>query len=155
MLRSLQFSRSNSHAASMLYLLPPSGRCNLQGPSWGAWIRSEASRFGVTPAAAHRHPNRCLKVTRRVEPGVKSAKAGLDSWTAIGADSSRFASETTADRCPTCATLSADPDPKALIKRAERLLWLAESIAAKARKDDDARLASQVLIAPDRCLSNS
>jgi hypothetical protein len=34
---------------------------------------------------------------------------------------------------------------KALVERAERLLWLAKMIATKAQKDDDARLALQAV----------
>jgi hypothetical protein len=36
-------------------------------------------------------------------------------------------------------------DAETLLRRAERLLWLAETIAAQAQKDDDARLALQAV----------
>lgn len=36
-------------------------------------------------------------------------------------------------------------DAESLLKRAERLLWIAETIAAKAQADDDARLALQAV----------
>jgi hypothetical protein len=48
-------------------------------------------------------------------------------------------------RCRTCGLLAEDADPKQLVTRAERLLWLAEQIAAQAQKDDDARLALQAV----------
>ncbi|MGA8475811.1 MAG: hypothetical protein WB681_12185 [Candidatus Cybelea sp.] len=43
-----------------------------------------------------------------------------------------------------------ETDPQSLLRRAERLLWLAETIAAQAQRDDDARLALQ---AADRARS--
>jgi hypothetical protein len=36
-------------------------------------------------------------------------------------------------------------DPAALLKRAERLLWIAETIAAQAQENDDSRLALQAV----------
>jgi hypothetical protein len=75
----------------------------------GASIRAAAFRFGVTPAAAHRHLNRCLKVKRRVEQGVTSAKtARRDSSTPNGADSSRFAPQAAGDRCDHCGQLTGE-----------------------------------------------
>lgn len=45
------------------------------------------------------------------------------------------------DRCQTCGTSMTSTDAESLLKRVERLLWIAETIAAKAQADDDARLA--------------
>ncbi|MHB8433259.1 MAG: hypothetical protein ACYDCA_06620 [Candidatus Tyrphobacter sp.] len=41
-------------------------------------------------------------------------------------------------------------EPGSLLKRAERILWIAETIAAQAQRDDDSRLA---LMAVDRARS--
>jgi hypothetical protein len=48
-------------------------------------------------------------------------------------------------RCPTCGVLGDDPDPKALIRRAERALHYGETIVMKAVEDKDDRLALQAL----------
>jgi hypothetical protein len=48
-------------------------------------------------------------------------------------------------RCPTCGVLPDDPDPKALIRRAERALHYAETILMKAVEEKDDRLALQAL----------
>jgi hypothetical protein len=48
-------------------------------------------------------------------------------------------------RCPTCGVLPDDPDPKALIRRAERALHYGETIVMKAVEDKDDRLALQAL----------
>jgi hypothetical protein len=102
----------------------------------GVSYRDISSRFGVTAASAQRHTARCLRLVRRPE------KSGASEERMNVADSSRFDSE---GRCQKCGTLLDDPSPPALVKRAERLLWLAETIAAKAQKDDDARLALQAV----------
>jgi transposase len=80
----------------------PQGAAISKDLAAGASIRSAASRFGVTPATAHRHLDHCMGVKRRAEQGVKAAQnGGRDSSTPAGADSSRFASEAPTDRCPT------------------------------------------------------
>ena len=109
----------------------------------GGSLRAVAERFKANHASAGRHLRNCLKTRRSAEQGKSDAgKRDRDSSIPSGADSSRFVTEAV-DRCPSCGVLSNDPDPRGLIRRAERLLWLAESIAAKAQKDDDARLALQ------------
>jgi hypothetical protein len=39
----------------------------------------------------------------------------------------------------------AETDAQSLLRRAERILWIAETIAAQAQRDDDARLALQAV----------
>ena len=55
-------------------------------------------------------------------------------------------------RCPTCEQLTGENDgslaPENIVKRAERILHISESIALKAEAGDDSRLA---LLAVDRC----
>ncbi len=48
-------------------------------------------------------------------------------------------------RCSTCGLSMTETDAQSLRRRAERLLWLAETIAAQAQRDDDARLALQAV----------
>jgi hypothetical protein len=38
-----------------------------------------------------------------------------------------------------------EADAQSLLRRAERVLWIAETIAAQAQRDDDARLALQAV----------
>jgi hypothetical protein len=52
-----------------------------------------------------------------------------------------------AGRCSSCGVSVENPEPSSLLKRAERILWIAETIAAQAQRDDDSRLA---LMAVDR-----
>jgi len=55
-------------------------------------------------------------------------------------------------RCPTCEQLTGENDgslaPENIVKRAERILHISESIAIRAQEGDDSRLA---LLAVDRC----
>jgi hypothetical protein len=108
--------------------------------SAGVSFGDVSSRFGVTKAAAHRHATRCLRLVRSAEKTARSS-AGTDP-----AVSSRF--ETSSDgRCSACGLSATAADAESLMRRAERLLGIAEEIAAKAKRDDDARLA---LMAVDR-----
>jgi hypothetical protein len=124
----------------------PQGAAISKDLAAGASIRSAASRFGVTPAAVHRHLGGCLKVTRREKA---PEKPGRDRSSVKAGKVSRFApplqSEADEGRCDTCGISQADPKPDGLIRRAERLLWLAEQIAVKADRDEDARLALQAV----------
>lgn len=102
----------------------------------GVSLSAISERFKVTKAAAHRHLVNCLRITRRAERvgGDAAAREGVRV-------SSRFEN----GRCQECGTQLEDANPQSLVKRAERLLWLAETIGAKAQKDDDARLALQAV----------
>ncbi len=94
-----------------------------------------ATRFEITESSLQRHRVNCLRAPRKARESRRddaSTKAGT---------SVRFEN----GRCHECGTLIEDAAPQALIKRAERLLWLAETIAAQAQKDDDARLALQAV----------
>jgi len=97
----------------------------------GVPLSEVASRFGVTKTAAHRHLRNCLRISRRAE------KPRGESLGARSGDSSRFES----GRCHTCGTLSEDPTPAALVKRAEAALHRGETILDRALNDDDLRLA--------------
>jgi hypothetical protein len=101
----------------------------------GGSNRSVADRFAVTPSAVQRHRTGCLRSPRRAKTSGSIEAQGAP----VGPV--RFESA----RCHTCGTLLEDSDPQALVKRAERLLWVAETIASKAQKDDDARLALQAV----------
>ena len=50
-----------------------------------------------------------------------------------------------AGRCTSCGLSMAAGDAESLMRRAERLLWLAETIAAQAHADEDSRLALQAV----------
>lgn len=112
----------------------------------GTSDRDVASRYGVDDSSVSRHRVNCLLAPRRVKT------SGRDSSTGSDAKSPRFVSSAEdaarsdeGGRCSTCGLLASDPDPKALLSRAERLLWLAENIAAKAQRDDDARMVLQAI----------
>lgn len=48
-------------------------------------------------------------------------------------------------RCERCGVSVEKAEPEARLRRAERILWIAETIAAQAQRDDDARLALQAV----------
>lgn len=103
----------------------------------GDSVRVAAARFGVTPASVGRHLRGCLQTERRAE------KSRRDAAPANETDASRFATGGT--RCATCGIDRASPEPAALVRRAERILWIAETIAGQAQEGDDARLALQAV----------
>lgn len=107
----------------------------------GGSNRTLADRYGVKVSAVQRHRVNCLRLPRR-EKDTGASREPSD-----GGGSVRFDIDAGEARCSACGISGDAADPQALLRRAERLLWLAESIAAKARKDDDARLS---LIAVDR-----
>ncbi|HEX4014106.1 MAG TPA: hypothetical protein VHX17_09500 [Candidatus Cybelea sp.] len=61
-----------------------------------------------------------------------------------GAGSVRFGSSSDG-RCAVCGLSATETDAASLMRRAERVLWLAETIAAQAQRDDDSRLALQAV----------
>lgn len=102
----------------------------------GVSYRDISSRYKITAASVHRHAARCLRLVRRSE------KSGASQTQAGNRDSSRFDSE---GRCQSCGLSTTETDAASLMKRAERLLWIAETIAAQAKEADDSRLALQAV----------
>jgi hypothetical protein len=98
----------------------------------GASIRDIESRLHRSRSSIARHlkhaENPRLAVGRRRRRQLAQPRR----WKADG-------------RCPTCGVLPDDPDPKALIRRAERALHYAETILMKAIEEKDDRLALQAL----------
>jgi hypothetical protein len=121
----------------------------------GVPYRDIAATYSLPRATLQRHAVECLRLRRNPgsskegspQPKLRPVKEKLGGGIGQAGkiDRSRPVAPDDEGRCPSCGLLSADPDPKALVKRAERLLWLAESIAAKARKEDDARMALQAI----------
>lgn len=105
----------------------------------GGSNRDVAARFHVGHAAVQRHRVGCLKSPRRSKPAKST---GRDSSTPSVDGSPRFATDADG-RCANCGQLTGDEalDPKAILRRAERLLATAERIALRAERDDDSRLA--------------
>jgi hypothetical protein len=94
-------------------------------------IRDIASRVNRSRASVARH--------------LKHAEIpGRDSSAPSGRKSAQ-ARRSVAGRCLVCGLSSSATDSESLLRRAERLLWLAETIAAQAQRDDDARLALQAV----------
>lgn len=89
----------------------------------GASIRGISSRFGVTAAAAHRHLNNCLRITRRAERPAE--KPRVDRPQDSPADSSRFASL----------------EPTSLVAATARLVDEALDLLEHAKRADDRRTA--------------
>ena len=58
---------------------------------------------------------------------------------------SRAGRQRDASRCGACGISFTESDAESLLRRAERILWIAETIAAQAQRDDDARLALQAV----------
>jgi hypothetical protein len=111
----------------------------------GDSIRSISSRYSLSSAAVQRHLVGCLRIRRSIERS-KSAP----SWrsTEGTAPSSRFDPDD--GRCRSCGQLVAEStdgrlEPKDLIRRSERSVWLAENVAARALDSDDLRLVLQAL----------
>lgn len=102
-----------------------------------------AVRFGVSESSVQRHRANHLGLGKTPTRGPKNKTAGN------AAPNARFDSD---GRCPTCDQLTGEGDealePKHIVKRAERILHVSESIALKAQDDNDARLS---LLAVDRC----
>jgi hypothetical protein len=102
--------------------------------SQGASIRAVAERLKREKSAIHRH-------LRHADLPPKPRTRSRDPKT------SQTGRRAKAGRCSTCGVSVENPEPSSLLKRAERILWIAETIAAQAQKDDDSRLA---LMAVDR-----
>jgi len=92
----------------------------------GDSVRGISSRFGVTAAAAHRHLQNCLRITRRVEkPREKSAGGMIDAL-------SRFEK-------------SGSQDPAKLVEMTARLVDEALDLLEHAKRADDRRTALTAL----------
>ena len=91
-----------------------------------------ASRLRLTKSSVHRHAKHAELPGRVKPPG----REGITS------QPNRRA---TRGRCKTCGTMLDDPSPKALVKRAERVLSFGEAILQKAIDDEDFRLAMQAI----------
>jgi hypothetical protein len=100
----------------------------------GGTNRSIAERFKVSTMSVQRHRVNCLRLPRKVE---KSA-APVEADRAAGAE--RFATDQ-GERCQLCGILADDPDPRALIRRAERALSIGETIVLRAATGGDDLLA--------------
>lgn len=94
-------------------------------------IRAVAQRVRRSKSSVERHLKHAEKPSRRGKRAKREAASQ--------------AGRAGQDRCESCGVSMTSTDPEALLKRAERLLWIAETIAAKAQADDDARLALQAV----------
>jgi hypothetical protein len=100
--------------------------------SKGASIRDIESRVRRSRSSIARHLKHAENPPLALRQRHRRQLAQPRRWKADG-------------RCPTCGVLPDDPDPKALIRRAERALNYAETIVMKAVEDKDDRLALQAL----------
>jgi len=105
-----------------------------------------ASRFGLTDSSISRHSIKHMgrgKTTTRGLNRPGSIRTGKAQQSHSRPDNSR---------CPQCSQLVGETTEKLsaeeIIKRAERVLFFAESIVTKAQENEDARLALQGV---DRC----
>lgn len=108
-----------------------------------ASLRDLAARYDLTASSLQRHRANCLLEGKNARRGRKNlTPEGTKPKKRIESDG----------RCPTCDQMTGEGNnaltPEQIIKRAERVLYLSEKIAAKAESNDDARLA---LSAVDRC----
>jgi hypothetical protein len=126
----------------------------------GVSYRSISSQYGITVSAGHRHALKCLRLARRGEQAPKGAQGSAQGAQRLApvrpraksANSSRNLPTAPDGRCPACQQLTGDGDaklgPEDIVRRAERVLFISEGIAAQAQASDDARLALQSV---DRC----
>jgi hypothetical protein len=80
---------------------------------------------------------------------LRKQEKDYDKAAGAGAKRKRFKrnESATPGRCASCGFSSEATDAASIVRRSERLLWVAEGIAARAQADNDARLA---LMAVDR-----
>jgi hypothetical protein len=103
--------------------------------------RTIADRHNLTPSAVQRHRVNCNQARHQAVREPSKAAARKSDKTG------RFDSD---GRCPSCHQVTDDKEtlePDALVRRAERLLAVAENIATRAEADNDNRLC---LLALDR-----
>lgn len=113
----------------------------------GASHTELATRFSpLTESSIQRHLANHIPRDKNIKPGGRGPSKVPG---AKGAKGPRFASE---GRCPQCSQVVGETTEKLsaeqIIKRAERVLFFAESIVTKAQENEDARLALQGV---DRC----
>jgi len=84
-------------------------------------------------------------VWRHIKHSGKSAEKPAASRKSGAVRNAAQARQRAAGRCGACGLSIAETDPQSLLRRAERLLWIAETIATTAQRDDDARLALQAV----------
>jgi hypothetical protein len=101
----------------------------------GASNSAVAARFGLDDSSVQRHRVRHLKAPRKAQ---RSGECREDS---VRGGSPRFDS----GRCHSCGTQLDDPNPQALIKRAEVALHQGERILETAVSSEDFNLALRAL----------
>jgi hypothetical protein len=97
-----------------------------------------AVRFNVSESAVQRHRTRHLGLAPRAARGPKNPSlkgSPQKSRFATGADG----------RCSQCGISLEKAEPETLLKRAERLMFYAETIVERAARDDDYRLQLQAI----------
>jgi hypothetical protein len=110
--------------------------------SEGRSQRDIAKAIGVSKSAIHRHQHHARK------PGAKAKRARQQK--SVQADpgaNRRRKNKAVQGRCVACGLIPDGVDTQTLLRRAERLLGIAEGIAAQATADEDSKLA---LMAVDR-----
>lgn len=107
----------------------------------GASLRDIANRYKVGAASVGRHLTNCLKQRRREQVAPQEARKARQHKAA----SSPSPVSRLDDRCSKCGLSMTASDAEMLLKRTERLLWLAETIAAQAHQNQDSRLALQAV----------
>ncbi|MGB8964814.1 MAG: hypothetical protein WCB99_04140 [Candidatus Cybelea sp.] len=106
----------------------------------GVSLGNVSSQYGVSKPAAHRHSQKCLgrgvaAQNRANPPGRTKARGTSRIGSTPGATT----------RCLSCGIDASAADAKALIQRAERLLFHAETIVQRASEDENYRLLLSAL----------
>lgn len=99
----------------------------------GETIRAIAGRVRKTRSAIHRHLSHVAP--EKLAAAGKTGRHGSASQ----------AGRQIGGRCSSCGLSLTETDAQSLMRRAERILWIAETIAAQAQRDDDSRLALQAV----------
>jgi hypothetical protein len=115
----------------------------------GGSNRDVAARFRVSSSSVQRHRVGCLRSPRRskapTDPATsRSSSLGnglprFDKPRSLGNDDAQ------PDRCELCGIARGETSSEAIIRRVERLVWVAETLMAMAQKDGDVRLALQAI----------
>ncbi len=105
-----------------------------------------AFRFNLKKSSIARHAVNCLHMVRSGKKQVSRAKTPHSvRENDLKRRSYRPASSQRTGRCDACGLSRDEIEPEALLRRAERILWLAETIAARAHAEDDSRLVLQAV----------
>ena len=114
----------------------------------GVPLREIASRYGFkSQSIVGRHRIKCMGLPVRRQGSVDASKSAALASRSKPRRTSRLTSDADPGRCEKCGTSSTDISPESILKRAERLLQRAETIAEKA---DDAENYRLTLLACDR-----